>query len=139
VRIEQSVEQPALQVVLEQPAKAANRIDVRVRTWGALTLASEILSSPLTSSLRWRRSLLGRNSERDADVGSFLTRRTRCSFQSVGDLCERFFASQAFEQPKVVFRPWAPRRSFLIPCWSLGHDCSLTRVLRSQIYIDSIF
>jgi hypothetical protein len=103
VRIEQSVEQPALQVVLEQPAKAANRIDVRVRTWGALTLASEILSSPLTSSLRWRRSLLGRNSERDADVGSFLTRRTRCSFQSVGDLCERFFASQAFEQRRSSF------------------------------------
>ena len=83
-----------------------------------------------TSALLCRRSLLGRNSERDADVRSFLTRRARCSFQSLGDLCERLFTGHAFQQPKVVFRPWSPRRRFLIPyCW-LGHVCSWTYVLR---------
>ena len=45
-RTEQSVEQPALHGVLEQPAKVANRIDVRERG-GALTLASEMFRRDL--------------------------------------------------------------------------------------------
>jgi hypothetical protein len=110
-----------------------------VRTWGRADIGERDVSSRPVSALLWRRSLLGRNSERDADARSFLTRRTRCSLQSLGDLCERLFTGHAFQQPKVVFRPWSPRRGFLGPSWWLGHVCSLTCLLGLQICIDSRF